>query len=128
MARQFYTRKVRAQSLNRSFYDKSLLSDELINAYVIPTKTPGAVEALERMMTTVATQTYEGVAENIPQPTLIIWGEMDQTNLPADGTRLNREIKNSSLVYMPASGHYVQEEKPDELAEAIKAFLTVSAK
>jgi pimeloyl-ACP methyl ester carboxylesterase len=128
MARQFYTKKVRSQSLEKSFYDKSLLSDELINAYMIPTKTPGAIEALERMMTTVATQTYEGVAENIAQPTLIIWGEMEQTNLPADGRRLKREIRESSLVYMPSSGHYVQEEKPDELAETINAFLAVSGK
>jgi pimeloyl-ACP methyl ester carboxylesterase len=123
MARQFYTKRVRAQSLARSFYNKSLLSDELINAYLLPTKTPGAIEALERMMTTVTTQTYEGVAEYIAQPTLIIWGEMDQANLPADGERLKREIKKSSLLYIPACGHYVQEEKPEELAQAIKDFL-----
>jgi pimeloyl-ACP methyl ester carboxylesterase len=123
MARQFYTKKVRAQSLARSFYNKSLLSDELINAYLLPTKTPGAIEALERMMTTVTTQTYEGVAEHITQPTLIIWGAMDQANQPADGERLKGEIKKSSLVSIPSCGHYVQEEKPEELAEAIKDFL-----
>jgi pimeloyl-ACP methyl ester carboxylesterase len=123
MARQFYTKKVRSQSLSRSFYNKSLLSDELINAYLLPANTPGAIEALERMMTTVTTQTYEGVAEPITQPTLIIWGEKDQANLPADGERLKQEIKQSSLIYIPECGHYVQEEKPKELAEAIKDFL-----
>lgn len=123
IARQLYSKRGRSRSLAQSFYNKSLLSNELINAYLLPTKTPGAIEALERMITTLAPQTYEGVVENIIQPTLIIWGEMDQTNLPADGERLKRGIKKSSLVYMPACGHYVQEEKPDELAEAIKAFL-----
>ena len=123
MARQFYTKRVRAQSLTRYFYNKSLLSDEIINAYLLPAKTPGAVEALEYMMATVTTQTYEGSAEHITQPTLIIWGEKDQANLPADAERLKQEIKQSSLIYIPECGHYVQEEKPKELAEAIKDFL-----
>jgi len=48
---------------------------------------------------------------------------MDQANLPSDGDRLKREIKKSSLVSIPACGHYVQEEKPEKLAEAIKDFL-----
>jgi len=123
MARQFYTKRVRAQSLTRYFYNKSLLSDEIINAYLLPAKTPGAVEALEYMMATVTTQTYEGSAEHITQPTLIIWGEKDQANLPADAERLKQEIKQSSLIYIPECGHYVQEEKPEELAEEIKDFL-----
>ena len=123
MARQFYTKRVRAQSLTRYFYNKSLLSDEIINAYLLPAKTPGAVEALEYMMATVTTQTYEGSAEHITQPTLIIWGEKDQANLPADAERLKQEIKQSSLIYIPECGHYVQEEKPEELAEEIKDCL-----
>ena len=123
MARQFYTKRVRAQSLTRYFYNKSLLSDEIITAYLLPAKTPGAVEALEYMMATVTTQTYEGSAEHITQPTLIIWGEKDRANLPADAERLKQEIKQSSLIYIPECGHYVQEEKPEELAEEIKDCL-----
>lgn len=123
MARQFYTKRVREQSLTRYFYNKSLLNEEIINAYVLPAKTPGAIEALEHMMATVTTQTYEESIKYITRPTLIIWGEKDQANLPADGERLQREIKNSALVYIPECGHYVQEEKPEELAKAIKEFL-----
>lgn len=122
MARQFYTKSVRAQNLTRYFYDKSLLNDEIINEYLLPAKTPGAVEALEHMMATVTTQTYEDAVRYITQPTLIVWGEKDQANLPADGKRLKRDIKNSSLVYIPECGHYVQEEKPAQLAHVIKEF------
>ncbi len=123
MARQFYTKKVRAQSLTRYFYDKSLVNDEIINAYLLPAKTPGAIEALQLMMATVTTQTYEEPITHIVQPTLIIWGEQDEANLPSDGKRLTREISNSSFITIPECGHYVQEEKPEELAQAIKQFL-----
>ena len=75
------------------------------------------------MMATVTTQTYEEFTKHINQQTLIIWGEKDQANLPSDGERLKRDIKNSSLVYIPECGHYVQEEKPEELAQVIKKFL-----
>jgi pimeloyl-ACP methyl ester carboxylesterase len=123
MAKQFYTKNVRGKSMGRSFYNKSLVTDELIDAYLLPTKTPDAIEALACMMRTVGVRKYEGIAEKLTQPTLIVWGDHDLSNLPADAERLKKEIKNSHLVYVNECGHYVQEEKPEELAQAIKDFL-----
>ncbi len=123
MARQFYKKAVRAASLKRSFYNKSMVTDELIEAYLLPTKTPHAADALARMMTSAGTGPYEGLAEKISVPCLLVWGNHDTNNLPQDGERLKQEIKKSSLFYIPACGHYVQEEKPKELAEKIKDFL-----
>ena len=123
MARQFYKKAVRAASLNRSFYNKSLVTDELIDAYLLPTKTPHAADALARMMSSVSTRTYEGLAKKIATPSLLMWGEYDTNNLPQDGERLKKELKQSLLVTIKECGHYVQEEKPEELARAIKDFL-----
>ena len=123
MARQFYKKSVRAASLERSFYNKALVTDSLIDAYLLPAKTPHAADALARMMTSAGTGPYEGLAENISVPCLIVWGNHDTNNLPQDGERLKQEIKKSSLVYISACGHYVQEEKPKELAKKIKDFL-----
>ena len=123
MARQFYKRSVRAASLNRSFYNKSLITAELIDAYMLPTKTPHAADALARMMSSVSTRTYEGLVENISTPSLLVWGDHDANNPPQDGERLKKELKQSHLVNIKECGHYVQEEKPDELARVIKDFL-----
>ena len=123
MARQFYKKSVRAASLERSFYNKALVTDALIDAYLLPAKTPHAADALARMMTSAGTGPYEGLAEKISVPCLLVWGNHDTNNLPQDGERLKQEIKKSSLVYISACGHYVQEEKPKELAEKIKDFL-----
>jgi pimeloyl-ACP methyl ester carboxylesterase len=123
MAKQFYTKNVRGKSMLRSFYNKEFVTDELVDAYLLPTQTPNAIDALASMMRTVSVQTYNGIAEKLPQPTLIVWGDKDLSNLPADAGRLKREIKDSRLVFVEECGHYVQEEKPKELAKAIKDFL-----
>ena len=75
------------------------------------------------MMSSVSTRTYEGLAEKISTPSLLVWGDHDTNNLPQDGERLKKEIKQSRLVTIKECGHYVQEEKPEELARAIKDFL-----
>jgi pimeloyl-ACP methyl ester carboxylesterase len=123
MARQFYTKSVRAASLDRSFYNKALVTGELIDAYLLPAKTPHAADALARMMTSAETGPYEGMAEKISAPCLLVWGDHDTNNLPRDGERLKNELKQSRLVIIKQCGHYVQEEKPEELARAIKDFL-----
>jgi pimeloyl-ACP methyl ester carboxylesterase len=123
MARQFYKRGMRAASIERSFYNKALITDELIDGYLLPTKTPNAAEALARMMSSVTTRTYEGLADRISAPALIVWGDHDVNNLPQDGERLIKELKQSRLIIIKECGHYVQEEKPEELARAIKEFL-----
>ena len=123
MARQFYKKSVRAASLERSFYNKALVTDSLIDAYLLPAKTPHAADALARMMTSAGTGPYEGLAEKISVPCLLVWGNHDTNNLPQDGERLKKELKQSHLVNIKECGHYIQEEKPEELAQAIKAFL-----
>jgi pimeloyl-ACP methyl ester carboxylesterase len=123
MARQFYKKSVRAASLERSFYNKALVTDALIDAYLLPAKTPHAADALARMMTSAGTGPYEGLAEKISVPCLLVWGNHDTNNLPQDGERLKKELQQSRLVNIEECGHYIQEEKPEELAQAIKAFL-----
>ena len=120
MAKQFYTKKMRTQSFSRSYYNKSLITDEVIEAYLLPTTTPHAVDALARMMKEVGPRKYEGISEHIVMPTLIVWGEQDLPIPFRDGERLKQEIKESKLIIIKESGHMVPEEKPEELAKAIK--------
>lgn len=123
MARQFYTKEMRMKSFSRSYYNKSFITDEVIEAYLRPGRTPHAVDALAKMMSDVGPRTYEGISEHISSPTLIVWGENDVAVPPRDEERLHREIANSHLVLVRECGHMVPEEKPEELARAVHDFL-----
>jgi pimeloyl-ACP methyl ester carboxylesterase len=126
MARQSFTKNFRKQLLSNSFYNKSLVTDEVVEAYLMATRTPNALEARVHMMNSVGPRVYEGIAEKISQPTLIVWGQNDERDgggRSKDAQRLYNEIKRSRLSFIEASGHYVQEEKPQELVQIIKEFV-----
>jgi len=123
MARQFYTKGFIKRFLLGSFYNKSMVTEEVIDAYMIPTRTPNALDVMAHMMSSVGVQNYEAVSSRINRPTLIVWGERGKGVPPEVAKRLNREIQGSRLVSVKECGHYVQEEKPQELAKAIRNFL-----
>lgn len=57
------------------------------------------------------------------QPTLLLWGDKDVAYRPerfAEGFRA--AIPGSRLVLVPGAGHYAQEERPQAVAEALRAF------
>ena len=123
MARQFCGRSMQERFLLVSFYDKSLVTEEVVDAYMIPTRTPDILDSMAHMMVTAAAQKYDGVTVHITQPTLLVWGEREQGVLPEVANRINGEIQGSTLAAVEESGHYVQEEQPQELAKIIRDFL-----
>jgi len=124
MARQFYTREMTKRFLLGSFYDKALVTDELLDAFMVPARTTNAIDSLCHMMTSVGAQTYDGITKKISRPALIIWGERGEAGIKAPtAQRIKSEIQESQLIYVKESGHYVQEEQPNELSEIIHDFL-----
>ena len=123
MSRQFYTRSMRERFFMGSFYNKSLVTDEIIDAYMIPTRTPNALEAMTQMMRTVGLKPYPGVTEHITRPTLLVWGERGPDDPLEHAKRITSEVKDCKLATVPESGHYIQEEKPEMLAQIIRDYL-----
>ena len=123
MSRQFYTRSMRERFFMGSFYNKSLVTDEIIDAYMIPTRTPNALEAMTQMMGTVGLKQYPGVTEQITRPALLVWGERGPDDPMEQAKRITSEVKECKLATVPESGHYIQEEKAEELAQIIKDYL-----
>lgn len=123
MARTFYTKSVRSKSLATSYYDTSLLTDSVIEHYLRPARTPHAADALVKMLRTASNESYDGIAAAITVPTLLIWGRQDAVIPLSDAYRLEREIRDVQLVIIDRAGHMVQEEKPQEVARAIRQFL-----
>jgi 4,5:9,10-diseco-3-hydroxy-5,9,17-trioxoandrosta-1(10),2-diene-4-oate hydrolase len=123
MAKQFYSRNMRKRFLTGSFYNKSLVTDEVIDAYMLPTRTPHAIDALARMMSKVGLKQYPGITEKVTRPTLIVWGERGTGDKLEIAHRVQREIASSRLAPVKECGHYVQEERPGELAEIIRDYI-----
>lgn len=123
MAKQFYSRSMRKRFLTGSFHNKSMVTDEVIDAYMLPTKTPHAIDALARMMSTVGQKQYPGITEKVARPTLIVWGERGSGDKLEIAHRVQREVASSRLEPVKECGHYVQEERPMELAEIIRDYL-----
>ncbi len=123
MARSFYTKGARSKSLLNSYYNKSLITDELIENYLKPARTPHAADALASMMTQATGESYDGISSRITAPTLLIWARNDAPIPLSDGERLQREIKGSKLVVVDKAGHMIQEEQPQEVADAIQKFM-----
>ncbi|MGH2739474.1 MAG: alpha/beta fold hydrolase [Actinomycetota bacterium] len=59
----------------------------------------------------------------IPQPTVILWGEEDPVIPVAWADRLQESFPNSTLQTLPGVGHFVPFEAPDEVTDAIRDAL-----
>ncbi|MDA4128174.1 MAG: alpha/beta hydrolase [Thaumarchaeota archaeon] len=56
-------------------------------------------------------------------PTLLIWSENDPYVPPEHGKRLNQDIPGSKLIVLEDTGHFILEERPQQVTEAISSFL-----
>jgi pimeloyl-ACP methyl ester carboxylesterase len=66
---------------------------------------------------------YPEIIKNIHIPTLILHGRHDPYIPISHAVRLNRDIKNSKLVFIENGGHFLPIDTPDSIAEAINGFL-----
>jgi pimeloyl-ACP methyl ester carboxylesterase len=62
-------------------------------------------------------------AGRLKLPTLLVYGENDQTTPPAFGRRFQQLIKNSSLKIIPSAGHYVHRDQPAAVIKVVEEFL-----
>lgn len=58
---------------------------------------------------------------------LIFWGMKDKFVPPSDLEKWKAKIPSAKVITFPYAGHFVQEEKPDEMANAIREFISVPA-
>jgi pimeloyl-ACP methyl ester carboxylesterase len=62
-------------------------------------------------------------ASQVDIPTLVIYGEQDQETPVWMAERLHQALPNSTLEILPDAGHFVFEDRPDEVYTAIERFL-----
>lgn len=124
-------RKVFKESVGR----KDSFSDEDIERYVEALRQPGSVKAgidyyrgnIRRL---VARMNKRGAKGNLSHgrirvPTLFIYGEQDHAVVPATVRNVRAFIDAPYFeLRIPDAGHWVQNEAPDEVNEALLKFLT----
>lgn len=113
----------------RAYFRRSLLSsassvpDERIDRYYELYNSPAARgSALATLRAMADTRAVVAQTPRIQTPTLVVWGRHDRVHPPALGQRLAREIPGCRLELLDA-GHVPQEERPRELAGALRRFL-----
>jgi pimeloyl-ACP methyl ester carboxylesterase len=59
-------------------------------------------------------------------PTLVVWGREDRVVPLECGERYAKAMPQARLSIVEGAGHYVEMEKPEELATLVRAFMTAS--
>ena len=108
--------------LDRSWFDKSKITDEIKAGYRAPLEIIGWEEGFWEFNRAPRTFDVKERLAEIKIPTLLITGDTDVVVATADTEALATMIEGSSLVVIPRSGHLAQEENPVETMQAIDDY------
>jgi pimeloyl-ACP methyl ester carboxylesterase len=103
--------------------DGGAVTNERLDTYYESFNAPAARgSVLATLRATVDTRSVAAQTSRIQKPSLVLWGRHDRLLSPSVGQRLAREIRGARFELLDA-GHAPQEERPRELAEAVRRFL-----
>jgi pimeloyl-ACP methyl ester carboxylesterase len=108
--------------LDRSWFDKSKITDEIKAGYRAPLEIIGWEEGFWEFNRAPRSFDVKDRLSEIKIPTLLITGDTDVVVATADTEALATVIEGSSLVVIPKSGHLAQEETPVETMKAIDDY------
>ncbi len=110
------------KSLEDAFYNKSLVTDKMVQQYhdllLREGNRAAVLELFQHPMKPDATK-----IKTITQPTLIIWGKQDQLISYNNASLFKQDIRNSQMLVLDKVGHIPMEEAPRQVATAIIEFI-----
>jgi pimeloyl-ACP methyl ester carboxylesterase len=110
------------ESLERSFYDDTKVTDEIVKIYHLPLQTNYGQRAAIYARQQWDLHPIENELSKIKAPTLLIWGKEDFVTPLAGGEKIKASIEDSKLVVLEKVGHLPQEETPQKTIEEILKF------
>ena len=113
-------------ALERSFYDDSLVTEELIDAYLARLRVEGVVDAYRGLTLPVEEAAADVDLTAIGQPVLVVWGADDELLPLRWGEEAAARMPHARLVVFERCGHVPMEERPDEFVAAVAGFLAES--
>lgn len=111
-------------------YDKSLVSDDLVETRRAIYAQPGFAETMKRTLSLqdMATRRRNMLTEadyrSIKAPTLVVWTSHDPTATPEEGRQIADMIPDARYIVMNECGHWPQYEDADRFNAEHIAFLT----
>jgi pimeloyl-ACP methyl ester carboxylesterase len=115
--------KLVREGLEKSFNDRSQVTDERVAYYYRFLKTRGGQLAALRARTQADDFPIEQDLSKINAPALIIWGAQDALIPLEAGIKMNKLIKDSKLHIFDSCGHLPQEEMPARTVDEITNFV-----
>jgi len=114
-----------ADAFRKTTFDKNVFASEDLEHYKNAAAKPGALTAMlnyyRALPQSLSKQSYW---QPLEMPTLLIWGEDD----PFLGQELNDHleayVKNLQVKYIANCSHWVQQEKPGRVNQAMREFLS----
>lgn len=107
-------------------HNKEVMTDEVMDLYLDPWSSEDGKRAFFRNLRRLNKEYTEAVSdalERLPHQTLVMWGDKDPFQKPEYASKLAAAIPNAELVWVKDAGHWLTEEKPDEIGHRIKQFL-----
>ena len=111
------------QILDSSYYNKDLVTDQVVANYTAPLDVIGWERAFWEFNKAPRSLNLVERLDQLSVDTLIITGDTDGIVATADSVRLNGELPDSTIEIIVESGHLPNEEKPLEFVEAVIKFL-----
>lgn len=113
-------------NLQRVVYNQGMIDDEMYDGYMKPFLNEEIFKGLTRLLRHREGDLPEHTLRQIEADCLLIWGEHDRVVPLQIGKRLHQDLKHSKLIVLKETGHLVPEERPEEVSQHIKQFLSQS--
>ncbi|NJR20297.1 MAG: alpha/beta hydrolase [Hyphomonadaceae bacterium] len=105
--------------------DDALVTPEMVERYYALLMRAGNRQAtLARLRQSPDQPEAYRQISTITAPTLVIWGDQDPWIPVSDASRFASDIQGAQKLIFPNTGHLPHEERPQESAAAVDAFLT----
>lgn len=108
----------------RSVYEgREPVTDEMIDAYYVPTLMEGAPEALLAMVNPPVDPAPPVPLKNLKCPVTVVWGQKDNVIPVEAGERLAQDIPGAQLVIWHDAGHLPHEDRADDFNRLVQEFV-----
>ncbi|MFC0473173.1 alpha/beta fold hydrolase [Halalkalibacter kiskunsagensis] len=121
---QYIRKKDIKKSLENVFYNKSFITEELIEEFTRPLTEKDFYTSLQRLLRYREGDLTSYQLSKIQIPTLLIWGEEDRVVPLKIGQRLVQDLPNAKLITYEKTGHLVTEERPNDLYHHIASYIS----
>ncbi|MCH9647292.1 MAG: alpha/beta hydrolase [Deltaproteobacteria bacterium] len=113
------------KALERSWFDDSQVTDQVVDAYYTRLRIAGAARAYRGLSTATKSPDEEKliVLQDIQQPVLMVWGA-DDTLIPVAAAQVAADaLPNGRLEILENCGHSPMEERPQAFLDSVRPFL-----